>query len=448
MNEEEKQDEVVGEVPRQPEPAEPAEPVAPAKAVKAAASDDADADDAAEPAKDTAGMAQQMHDLAVAMGAACGEKKSADIAVPLAGMWAMTTSGPVIKAFSLTERADRVRRTWSKLYRDRMGNRPPVDEVGEEMPYVRDVLDDQLIVSNRGDLFSYPYTIKQGGEIEFGDPSRVEVQYVAIGAAVSPFKSLAVKSITEYPTGVVVGGHLLLWGDPSHKDMGGDYFVKGLTELWLDRYPNAPTLFHHGLDQKLGLAVIGHRVKAATDDTGVWVESWLDKSSQYWSMVKPLLEKEALFYSPGSASHLIKRGTDGQLKSFPVIEDTLTPVPMQHRLLPVSQIKAAYQHVKTTYQAVKSELDDDELEIDDELLEELDELDDALADDDDVKKIPTEGEDGEWDWVDDDVPDGNDDDDYVDDDDDGLKNLMREADLLDAAISTAGATHRLEQLNR
>ena len=60
-------------------------------------------------------------------------------------------------------------------------------------------------------------------------------------------------------------------------------------------------------------------------------------------MVQPLLNAEALYYSPGSAPHLVKRAEDGRLESYPIVEDTLTVIPAQHRLRPVEQIKAAYK---------------------------------------------------------------------------------------------------------
>jgi hypothetical protein len=111
----------------------------------------------------------------------------------------------------------------------------------------------------------------------------------------------------------------------------------------LEHYKSAPALFHHGLDEAVGLAVLGHRVKAEPDEVGVWVEDWLDTSNEYWKFVEPLLEAGVLFYSPGSAPHLVKRADDGRLVSYPVVEDTLTVVPAQHRLRSVEQIKAAYK---------------------------------------------------------------------------------------------------------
>jgi len=155
-------------------------------------------------------------------------------------------------------------------------------------------------------------------------------------------ESLAIKALRRVAGGIIVGGPLLLWGDPARKDLQGDYFTPK-TKLWLEEYKTVPALFHHGLDKDVGLAVIGYRVKAEVRDEGVWVRDWLDTSSQYWERVKKLLDAEALFYSPGSAPHLVKRRPDGRLESFPVIEDTLTPLPAQHRLLPVDQVKAAYK---------------------------------------------------------------------------------------------------------
>jgi hypothetical protein len=156
----------------------------------------------------------------------------------------------------------------------------------------------------------------------------------------------AIKILRQENGGVVVGSHLLLWGDDTHLDLQGEYFTPE-TELWLDHYKGAPALFHHGLDDAVGLSVIGHRVKAEPDGIGVWVEDWIDVSNKYWALVQPLLEAERLYYSPGSSPHLVKTASDGRLLSFPVVEDTLTPIPAQHRLLPIGQIKAAYKTAGT-----------------------------------------------------------------------------------------------------
>ena len=155
-------------------------------------------------------------------------------------------------------------------------------------------------------------------------------------------KTTTVKMFNEDEAGCLVGGYLALWGDPATKDLQGEYFTPE-TQLWLDHYKTAPLLFHHGMDSDVGLSVIGKRVDVQTDAAGVFVKNWIDKSNRYWKMVEPLLQTGRLFYSPGSAPHLVKRTKNGQLLSFPVIEDTLTPVPAQYRLRPIEEIKAAYK---------------------------------------------------------------------------------------------------------
>ncbi|MGQ9491735.1 MAG: hypothetical protein ACUVS6_13765, partial [Anaerolineae bacterium] len=91
------------------------------------------------------------------------------------------------------------------------------------------------------------------------------------------------------------------------------------------------------------LSVIGRRVTVKTDDVGVFVRDWIDRSNRYWKMLEPLLAAGRLYYSPGSAPHLVRRAPDGRLIAFPIVEDTLTPLPAQYRLRPVEQIKAAYK---------------------------------------------------------------------------------------------------------
>jgi hypothetical protein len=234
---------------------------------------------------------------------------------------------------SLDEMTRRVRDAWYVQFR--RDTFPPQPTTGVDA-WVKEVYEDKIIIEAEGGLFAYPYAVTDDG-IEFGEPVKVEVEYRPVSS-----KALAVKALREEDGGVVVGGPLLLFGDARHRDLQKEYFTPD-TWLGLDEYKSVPALFHHGLDQEVGLAVIGHRVKAEVRDTGVWVEDWLDTSGKYWQMVKPLLDAEALYYSPGSAPHLVKRHSDGRLESFPVIEDTLTPIPAQFRLLPVDQVKAAYK---------------------------------------------------------------------------------------------------------
>lgn len=154
-------------------------------------------------------------------------------------------------------------------------------------------------------------------------------------------EKLEVKTLREEAGGLVVGGYLLLWGTPQEKDLVGDYFTPE-TYLALDVYGSVPTLFHHGLDEKVGLEIIGHRLKAAPDKIGVWVEEWIDGSKKRWAWIERLLKMGKLYFSPGSAPHLVRRADDGKLLNFPVIDDTLTPIPAQPRLRSVAEIRAIH----------------------------------------------------------------------------------------------------------
>lgn len=174
------------------------------------------------------------------------------------------------------------------------------------------------------------------------------VQKESKAASLPEHDSLAVKALREQDGGVVVGYHLLLWGSPNERDLQGDFFTPE-TELYLDFYKSVPTLFHHGLDESIGDPVIGHRLSATKDAIGLWVEAWLDKSRKYWAWIEPLLSAGKLYGSPGSAPHMVKRAEDGRLLRYPIVDDTLTPIPAQFRLMPVEQVKAAYKSANLVF---------------------------------------------------------------------------------------------------
>jgi len=261
------------------------------------------------------------------------------------------------KAVSLDEQLRVIRDSWYDKYRQ-----ANADGVTDDL-WVRGVFDEYVIVETPEGLVQYPYELTDDGP-EFGEPVKVEVEYKPVAkAAILGAAGYAVKAIREQDGGQVIGGYLLLWGGPKQKDLQGDYFTPA-TELWLDHYKSAPTLFHHGLDDTVGLSQIGRRITAKSDDTGVWVEDWIDKSNRYWSVVEPLLEAQRLYYSPGSAPHLIKRAKSGELLSFPIVEDTLTPMPAQYRLRPIEEIEATYKSAN-----IELNLPDEERESGDSELE-------------------------------------------------------------------------------
>ncbi len=238
---------------------------------------------------------------------------------------------------SLSDRQGAVRSAFMKQYRRARG--PSLNE--DEYPWVRDIFDDHIILATDKDLFRYDYTEGEDDSIEFGEPQKVRVTYTATKAVAG---SLPIKAFSATDKGVIIGGYMAVWGGPEKKDLQKDYFTPA-TRLYLDHYAKAPAVFHHGLDPRVGKAVLGHRDDAFKDDTGLWVQDWIDKGSEFWHLVEPLLEAKALYYSPGSIPHLVEREPDGELKAYPIVDDTFTPTPIQIHLrdYPLDYIKSVYE---------------------------------------------------------------------------------------------------------
>lgn len=154
------------------------------------------------------------------------------------------------------------------------------------------------------------------------------------------------QEIKSTPTGVVIGGYMAPFGSPVKRDLQLDYFTPE-TDFFLENYPKAPAIFHHGKDPVVGKAVLGQRDDAYLDETGLWVQDWVNKSGKFWELVKALLDRKMLYYSPGAVPHLVERTHDRQLKAYPIADDTFTPTPVQAPLLgrerSLDYIKSAYQ---------------------------------------------------------------------------------------------------------
>ena len=73
-----------------------------------------------------------------------------------------------------------------------------------------------------------------------------------------------------------IAGYGVVWGDPTKKDMTGEYFTQE-TDFALDWYESRPLLYHHGLDSQVQIQTVGRVTKMAADEIGIWVESQLAK---------------------------------------------------------------------------------------------------------------------------------------------------------------------------
>jgi HK97 family phage major capsid protein len=174
-----------------------------------------------------------------------------------------------------------------------------------------------------------------------------EEPQVAMG---SEIKSISLSADGRYAT---VGGHLVLYGSPSKKDLVGDYFVPE-TYYGPGDGDGRDTMLHHGAAIKTGnqqldteLASMAKTLlppmKTRRDALGLVAEVMLDLSDAYQKMVYDLSKKGALMWSSGTAAHMIVREDDGKITQWPIVEGSFTPTPMEprmkdHRVMPLKAL--------------------------------------------------------------------------------------------------------------
>ncbi len=143
-------------------------------------------------------------------------------------------------------------------------------------------------------------------------------------------KSITADTVTIAGYGVVFGG----------SDLDGETFTKD-TDYMLDLVPNKLTLYDHGMNQAIKTSVIGRipadNIKA--DEFGLWIEAELARSNEYTAYIMALAEKGVLGWSSGSVSHLVER-SGKTIKSWPIIEFSLTPTPAEPRTLGAEVMKS------------------------------------------------------------------------------------------------------------
>ena len=139
------------------------------------------------------------------------------------------------------------------------------------------------------------------------------------------------KALTD-DTATVAGYGVLFGG----ADLEGETFAPD-TDYMLDLAPTKLVFYDHTLgDVK---HVIGKTLSVEPDEYGLWVEAELNRHAAYVDYVVQLVEKGALGWSSGSVGHLTRR--DGKtIKTWPIVEMSLTPTPAEPRTLGVELIKS------------------------------------------------------------------------------------------------------------
>ncbi len=145
-----------------------------------------------------------------------------------------------------------------------------------------------------------------------------------------------------------VGGYGVVWGDPQHRDLHGDYFtpetnfflpprplVKGqpIAVSWPWLYDHAMTPLPDGANKNKDARdyILGVVDTVKSDDVGLWVEAQLQTHTEWARQVRDLVDKGMLHWSSGSSSYLVKRTDNGWLQNWPIVEMSSTPAPAEPR---------------------------------------------------------------------------------------------------------------------
>jgi hypothetical protein len=117
------------------------------------------------------------------------------------------------------------------------------------------------------------------------------------------------------------------FGGPfSARDLDGEYFSPR-TDIKADWFKDRPILFHHGQDEVVGDETLGVESDLSKEDDGWWATMWLDRANRYWTQVDRLLRGGKMYGSSGALAHLVRKARDGEILTWPHIEQTLTPTP-------------------------------------------------------------------------------------------------------------------------
>lgn len=131
-----------------------------------------------------------------------------------------------------------------------------------------------------------------------------------------------------------IGGYAILYSTDKDPDVTGDFFNKS-TDFMFEGEEKAirPVFYDHGLDPTLKTTKLS-RGTAEIKDAGVWFETQLDLRNKYKSYIYEMAKAGELGWSTGSAQHLVQRvavGKSNFMKSWPIVEVSLTPMPVEPR---------------------------------------------------------------------------------------------------------------------
>lgn len=116
------------------------------------------------------------------------------------------------------------------------------------------------------------------------------------------------------------------FGSPRDKDRDGEYF-SSRTDLGLEAgWQRWPLYWHHTRDSSVGDRRIGWANGLTKKADGWWTSVEVD-DPRLLARLEQMAGDGKLFASSGSVAHLVRRGPDGEIRTWPLAELSLTPSP-------------------------------------------------------------------------------------------------------------------------
>ena len=242
--------------------------------------------------------------------------------------WVKPQPAAKAKPMSLMDQTMAVNRAWEKMYPRPTGVNAFDGDAADMMPRIMDVFPSYAIVCSNDKHYKVGYSMTDGAVTFAPRDEWTEVQKDWV---VKSLRTIRLKSLDA--TSAVVAGYGIVFGD---RDLSGETFLPE-TNFDLDLVPRKRVYYDHTLEQVKH--AIGQVLTVREDGIGLWIEAQLDRSKDYVDAVLKLIERGVLGWSSGSIPHLVERN-GGVIKSWPIVEFSLTPTPAEPRTLGVERVKA------------------------------------------------------------------------------------------------------------
>lgn len=268
------------------------------------------------------------------------EGEAIQACIAAAGRSAKTSDPPeVAKEASFDAQIQIVRDAWHQE-----ANQPVPAPAMAFDSWVIEVFPDRAIIEIGSELWEYPYTTDEAGQITFGEPTKVE----KMPPEYKPAKAMMawgpepIKALGEGK----VGAYGIKFGSPDQKDLHTEYFDSG-TDYGPHAGNGMAATVHHRIPvgkkpelRALAKRVLTNPVRATADAVGLFVEHILDMADEYEAAIYRLAEAGKLKWSSGTASHMAETEQDGRVSLWHVIEWAYTPQPAEPRLPAIMPLRA------------------------------------------------------------------------------------------------------------